>query len=81
MQLLKGPFRPGQYLPVLLYALPSASLPCNATDVGRIPALPFTEQRFLQFGGFVLQVDTFTAERYSPHQIKRHNVKVQAPAP
>jgi hypothetical protein len=26
-------------------------------------------------------VDTFTAERYSPHQIKRHNSKVQAPAP
>jgi hypothetical protein len=32
-------------------------------------------------GGFVLQVDTFTAERYSPHQITRHNSKVQAPAP
>jgi hypothetical protein len=26
-------------------------------------------------------VDTFTAERYSPHQIKRHKSKVQAPAP
>jgi hypothetical protein len=33
------------------------------------------------FGGFVLQVDTFTAEQYSPHQIPRHNSKVQAPAP
>jgi hypothetical protein len=37
------------------------------------------------FGGHpqhsVLQVDTFAAERYSPHQIKRHNSKVQAPAP
>jgi hypothetical protein len=29
----------------------------------------------------VLQVDTFTAERYSSHQITRHNCKVQAPAP
>jgi hypothetical protein len=32
-------------------------------------------------GGGLLQVDTFTAERYSPHQITRHNSKVQAPAP
>jgi hypothetical protein len=24
-------------------------------------------------GGVALQVDTFAAERYSPHQIKRHN--------
>jgi hypothetical protein len=29
----------------------------------------------------VLQVDTFTAELYSPHQITRHNSNVQAPAP
>jgi hypothetical protein len=35
----------------------------------------------LILGGGVLQVDTFTAERYPPHQIKRHNPKVQAPAP
>jgi hypothetical protein len=33
------------------------------------------------FGGGLLQVDTFTAERYSPHQITRHNSKVQAPSP
>jgi hypothetical protein len=33
------------------------------------------------WGEGLLQVDTVTAERYSPHQITRHNSKVQAPAP
>jgi hypothetical protein len=35
------------------------------------------------FGGGgegVLQVDTFTAGRYFPHQINQHASKVQAPA-
>jgi hypothetical protein len=31
-------------------------------------------------GRGVIQVDTFTAEQYSAHQIERHNSKVQAPA-
>jgi hypothetical protein len=36
---------------------------------------------FVFLGGGGLQVDTFTAERHFSHQIKRHNSKVQAPAP
>jgi hypothetical protein len=36
---------------------------------------------FLGGGGVVLQADTSTAERYSPHQMKQHISKVQAPAP
>jgi hypothetical protein len=34
-----------------------------------------------RYWGFVLQVDTFTGERYSPCQIKRHKIKGASTCP
>jgi hypothetical protein len=38
-----------------------------------------TSERLLLWG--CVTRDTFTAERYCPHQIQRHKFRVQAPAP
>jgi hypothetical protein len=54
------------------------ALECLRTTV-RAPSRHIAHDTRL-LGGFVLQVDTFTAERYSPHQITRQS-KVRAPAP
>jgi hypothetical protein len=45
------------------------------------PASLCRHLRFVGFGEVVLQIGVFTGEWYSPHQIKRHKFKVQAPAP